>query len=114
MGVVFFLIVSGRVKIHGVGDLRMKNDKDGAPVAAGKRHLKLFPIEKGLFETDLLWMIKHEDNFPVLILYHEVLEVVPGSFMLKGAKTQERLVHVVRIHHTDLRDFFTVHDRAHM
>ena len=44
MGVVFLLVVSGRVKIHGVGDLRVKNDKDGAPVAAGKRHLKLFPI----------------------------------------------------------------------
>ena len=41
---IFFLVVSGRVKIHGVGDLRIKNDKDGAPVAAGKRHLKLFPI----------------------------------------------------------------------
>ena len=46
MGVVLFLVVSGRVKIHGVGDLRIKNDKDGVPVAAGKRHLKLFPIER--------------------------------------------------------------------
>ena len=27
VGVVFFLVVSGRVKIHGVGDLRVKNDK---------------------------------------------------------------------------------------
>jgi len=27
-----------------VGYLRVKNDKDGAPVAVGKRHLKLFPI----------------------------------------------------------------------
>ena len=48
MGVVFFLVVSGRVKIHGVGDLRIKND---APVAAWKRHLKLFPIEReGMIE----------------------------------------------------------------
>ena len=44
VGVVFFLVVSGRVKIHGVGGLWVKNDKDGAPVNAGKRHLKLFPI----------------------------------------------------------------------
>ena len=57
---------------------------------------------KGLFETDLLSMIRHEDNFPVLILYHEVLEVLPSSFTLKVAEIQERLVHVVRIHHTDL------------
>ena len=69
---------------------------------------------KGLFETDLLWMISHEDNFSVLILYHEVLEVVPSSFTLKVAETQERLVHVVRIRHTDLRDFFSLHDGAHM
>ena len=51
MGVVLFLVVSGRVKIHGVGDLRVKNDKDGTPVAEGKRHLKLFPIEReGMIE----------------------------------------------------------------
>ena len=48
-------------------------------------------------------MIRHEDNFPVLILYHEVLEVLPSSFTLKVAETQERLVHVVRIRHIDLR-----------
>ena len=69
---------------------------------------------KGLPETDLLWMIRHEDNFVVLILYHEVLEVVPSSFTPKVAETQERLMHVVRIRHTDLRDFFTLHDGAHM
>ena len=69
---------------------------------------------KGLFETDLLWMIRHEDNFPVLILYHEVLEVLPSSFTLKVAEIQEGLVHVVRIRHTDLRDFFSLHDGAHM
>ena len=69
---------------------------------------------KGLSGTDLLWMIRHEDNFPVLILYHEVLEVLPSSFTLKVAETQERLVHVVRIRHTDLLDFFTLHDGAHM
>src|SRR3989337_481567 len=34
VGVVFLLEVSGRVKIHGVGDSREKNDKAGAPVAA--------------------------------------------------------------------------------
>ena len=51
MGLVLFLVVSGRVEIHGVGDSRVKNDKDGAPVAAGKRHLKLFPIEReGMIE----------------------------------------------------------------
>ena len=51
MGVVLFLVVSGRVKIHGVGDLRVKNDKDGTPVGTGKRHLKLFPIEReGMIE----------------------------------------------------------------
>ena len=51
MGVVFYLVVSGRVKIHGVGDLQVNNDMDGAPVAAGKRHLKLFPIEReGMIE----------------------------------------------------------------
>ena len=53
MGVVFFLVVSGRVKIHDVGDLQIKNDKDGVPVAAGKRHLKLFPIEReGMIEIE--------------------------------------------------------------
>ena len=51
---------------------------------------------KGLSGTDLLWMIRQEDNFLVLILYHEVLEVLPSSFTLKVAETQERLVHVVR------------------
>ena len=31
--------------------MRIKNDKDVAPVAAGKRHLKLFPIEReGMIE----------------------------------------------------------------
>ena len=44
MGVVLLLVVSRRVEIHGVGDSRVKNDKDGVPVAAGKRHLKLFSI----------------------------------------------------------------------
>ena len=69
---------------------------------------------KGLSGTDFLWMIRQEDNFLVLILYHEVLEVLPSSFTLKVAETQERLVHVVRIRHTYLRDFFTLHDGAHM
>ena len=69
---------------------------------------------KGLFETELLWMIRQEDNFLVLILYHDVLEVVPSSFTLKVVETQERLVHVVRIRHIDLRDFFTLHEGAHM
>ena len=51
VGVVLLLIVFGRVEIHAVGDSRVKNDKDGAPVAAGKRHLKLFPIEReGMIE----------------------------------------------------------------
>ena len=44
VGVVLLLVVSGRVEIHGVGDSRVKNYKDGAPVAAGKRYLKLFFI----------------------------------------------------------------------
>ena len=69
---------------------------------------------KGFSGNDLLWMIRQEDNFLVLILYHEVLEVVPSSFTLKVTETQEKLVHVVRIRHTDLRDFFTLHDGAHM
>ena len=69
---------------------------------------------KGLSGTDLLWMIRQEDNFPVLILYHEVLEVVPSSFTLKVSETQERLVHVVWIRQIDLRDLFTLHDGAHM
>ena len=69
---------------------------------------------KGLSRTDLLWMIRQEDNFLVLILYHEVLKVLPSSFMLKVAETQEGLVHVLRIRHTDLRDFFSLHDGAHM
>jgi len=68
----------------------------------------------GLSGTDLLWMIRQEDNFVVLILYNEVLEVVPSNFTLKVAETQERLVHVVRICHTDLRDFFSLHGGAHM
>lgn len=37
MGVVLLLVVSGRVQIHGVEDSRVKNDKDGAPVAARKK-----------------------------------------------------------------------------
>ena len=74
----------------------------------------MIEMYEGLSGTDLLSMIRHEDNFPVLILYHEVLEVPPSSFTLKVAETQERLVHVVRIGHTDLRDFFTLHDGAHM
>ena len=41
---VLFLVVSRRVKIHGVGDSRVKNDKDGTPIAAGRRYLKLFII----------------------------------------------------------------------
>ena len=41
---VVLLVVSGRVEIHGVGDSRVKNDKDGVPVAAEKGHLKLFSI----------------------------------------------------------------------
>ena len=69
---------------------------------------------KGLSGTDLLWMIRQEDNFLVLILYHEVLEVVPSSFTLKVTETQERLVHVVWIRLIDLRDFFSLHDGAHM
>jgi hypothetical protein len=44
VGVFLRLIVSGRVEIHSVGDSRVKNDKAGAPVAAGKKHLKLFSI----------------------------------------------------------------------
>ena len=64
--------------------------------------------------TDLLWMIRQEDNFLVLILYHEVLEVLPSSFTLKVAETLERLVHVVWIRHTDMRDLFSLHDGAHM
>ena len=59
-------------------------------------------------------MIRQEDNFLVLILYHEVLEVLPSSFTLKVAESQEGLVHVVRIRHADLRDFFSLHDGAHM
>ena len=51
MGVVFFLVVSGRVKIHGVGDLRVKNDKDGAPVAGGKDTSNYSPYEReGMIE----------------------------------------------------------------
>ena len=51
MGVVLLLIVSGRVEIHGVEDSRVRNDKDGAPVPAGTRHLKLFSIEReGMIE----------------------------------------------------------------
>ena len=69
---------------------------------------------EGWSVIDLLWMIRQEDNFLVLILYHEVLEVVPSSFTLKVAETQERLVHVVRIRHTDLRDLISLHDGAHM
>jgi len=44
VGVVLVLKVYGRVEIHGVEDSQVKNDKDGAPDAAGKRHLKLFSI----------------------------------------------------------------------
>jgi hypothetical protein len=44
VGVVLLLVVSGRVKIHGMGDSQVKNDKDGVPVAAGKKHLKLLYI----------------------------------------------------------------------
>ena len=44
VGVVLLVIVSGRVQIHGMGDSRVKNNKDGMPVAVGKRHLKLFSI----------------------------------------------------------------------
>ena len=62
----------------------------------------MIEMYEGLSGTDLLWMIRQEDNFLVLILYHEVLEVVPSSFTLKVAETQERLVHVVQIRHTDL------------
>ena len=51
MGVVLFLIVSERVEIHGVGDSRVKNDKDCAPVAAGKRHSNYSPYEReGMIE----------------------------------------------------------------
>ena len=39
--------------------------------------------------TDLLWMIRQEDNFLVLILYHEVLEVLPSSFMLRVAELKK-------------------------
>ena len=69
---------------------------------------------KGLSGTDLLWMIRQEDNFLVLILYHEVFEVLPSSFMLKVAKTQEGLVQIVWIRHTDLQDLFSLQDGAHM
>ena len=34
VGVVLLLEVSGRVEIHGMGDSREKNDKDGVPLAA--------------------------------------------------------------------------------
>ena len=74
----------------------------------------MIEMYEGLSGTNLLSMIRQEDNFLVLILYHEVLGVLPSSFTLKVTETQERLVHVVRVRHTDLRDFFTVHDRAHM
>jgi hypothetical protein len=37
VGEVLLLVVSGRVEIYGVGYSLVKNDKDGAPVAAGKR-----------------------------------------------------------------------------
>ena len=57
---------------------------------------------EGLSDTELHWMIRQQDNFLVLILYHEVLKVLPSSCMLKVAKTQEGLVHVVWIHHRDL------------
>ena len=59
-------------------------------------------------------MIRQEDNFLVLILYHEVFEILPSSFTLKVAGTQEGLMHVVWIRHTDLRDLFSLHDGAHM
>lgn len=59
-------------------------------------------------------MIRQEDNFLVLILYHEVLEVLPSSFTLKVPETEERLVHVVQIRHADLLDFFSRHDGAHI
>ena len=55
-------------------------------------------------------MIRQEDDFLVLILYHEVLEVLPSSFTLKVAEAQEILVHVVRIRHADLRDYFSLLD----
>ena len=69
---------------------------------------------KGLSGINFFWMIRHEDNFLVLILYHEVFEVLPSSFTLKVTKTQEGLMHVVWINHTDLRYLFSLHDGAHM
>ena len=50
MGVVLFLVVSGRVKIHGVGDSRVKNDKDGSPVTARKRNLYSPYEREGMIE----------------------------------------------------------------
>ena len=51
MGVIFFLVVSGRVKIHGVVDLRVKNDKDGAPLLRGKDTSNYSPYEReGMIE----------------------------------------------------------------
>ena len=55
-----------------------------------------------------------EDNFLVIIPYHQVFEVLPSSFTLKVAETQEGLVHVVWIRHTNLLDLFSLHDGAHM
>jgi hypothetical protein len=55
-------------------------------------------------------MIRQEDSWAVLILYHEVFEVVPSSFTLKLAEHQEGLVHVVWIHHTDFVDYFSLQD----
>ena len=50
MGVVI-LVLSARVEIHGVGDSRVKNDKDGAPVAAGKKPSNYSPYEReGMIE----------------------------------------------------------------
>ena len=69
---------------------------------------------KGLFGTKLHWMIRQEDRFLVLIPYQEVFDVLLSSCILKVVETQEGLVHVVWIHHIDLRDLFSRDDGFHM
>ena len=49
--VVLLIIVSRRVEIHCVGDSREKNDKDGAPIAAGTNTSNYSPYERdGMIE----------------------------------------------------------------
>jgi len=51
VGVVLLLVVSGRVEIHGVGDSRVKNDKDGMTVVGGKSTSNYSPYEReGMIE----------------------------------------------------------------